>query len=152
MNKPIKLLDCDIDIVDKVDGNYSLWFTSLEGCEILWSLSDVTQLKEQILENQKKAEKYDDLMNANSELIKSNVSLTETYQENKELKEQIKLLEKIAGATIDWLDLEADDSPNYSAEADLAGRLNMSMAAEDLKDQRRREQAEMEKKRKGKAE
>lgn len=47
---------------------------------------------EQILSNQEKAKKYDDLMNANHEQVKENISLTETYQENKQLKEKMQRL------------------------------------------------------------
>lgn len=41
-------------------------------------------------ENQEKAGKYESLMKANSEVIKNNISLTEAYQEIKQLKEELK--------------------------------------------------------------
>ena len=37
-----------------------------------------------------KAEKHDDLMKANSEIVKQNILHTEIYQENKRLKEELR--------------------------------------------------------------
>lgn len=55
---------------------------------------NAVELKQKILDNQEKAEKYDALMNANHEQLKENISLTKTYQENKQLKEKIQKLEE----------------------------------------------------------
>jgi len=53
MTKQIKLTADDIVVIDKGDENYSLRFCSLEGYEVLLTLSEAEQLKQQILENQK---------------------------------------------------------------------------------------------------
>lgn len=47
------------------------------------------QLKQQILENQEKAQKYDDLMKANSDVIQNNISITKEHKILEELKEKI---------------------------------------------------------------
>lgn len=49
---------------------------------IMYYLKENKQLKE-------KAEKYDDLMNANHEIVQNNISLTQIHQENKRLKSTI---------------------------------------------------------------
>ncbi len=51
-------------------------------------------IKQQILENQEKAEKYDDLMKANSEIVQNNISHTQILQENKQLKENLEAMTK----------------------------------------------------------
>ena len=67
-------------------------FTEFDlGGETYWKLVDCTnEKKQQIISDNEKSQKYDDLMNANHEQIKENISLTEIYQENKKLKEKLK--------------------------------------------------------------
>lgn len=59
------------------------------------TIPQAEKLRQQLLENQEKAEKYDSLMNANHEIVKNNILHTQIYQENKALKEKIKELEKL---------------------------------------------------------
>lgn len=47
------------------------------------------KLQQQILENQKKTEKYDSLMDANHEIIHTNITHTQIHQENKQLQEKL---------------------------------------------------------------
>ena len=60
------------------------------------SVSYIYQLEQEVKRYKEKAEKYDSLMNANSQVVKDNISLTETYQEIKQLKETIENEIKIA--------------------------------------------------------
>ncbi len=62
MTVPIKLTEEDIHIVLTV-GGYTVKFRSLEGFDIIWNEKQAKELKQQILENQKKTEKYNDFVN-----------------------------------------------------------------------------------------
>jgi hypothetical protein len=57
----INLTEEDIQIIDYDNDQVTVGFYSLEGLEILWSKQQAEQLKQQIIENQTKAARYDAL-------------------------------------------------------------------------------------------
>jgi len=87
-NNMNKLTEDDIGIGHVQDG-FNVRFVSLEGEDIVWTEKQANELKKQILSNQEKAEKYDRLMKANSEVVQQNISLTQLHEENKQLREKL---------------------------------------------------------------
>jgi hypothetical protein len=67
--------------------------------ELLFDLQEEAMFGMYVVEEKsklkEKAQAYDDLMNANSEVVQDNITLTETYQKLKKAEEEINILKQI---------------------------------------------------------
>jgi len=92
MSESIKLTEEDIHIISAA-GGYTVKLRSLEGLDIIWNEKQAKQIKQQILDNQEKAERYDDYTNccqhSDDEYCIWNHKLHIIKQENKALKKKL---------------------------------------------------------------
>jgi len=75
----------------------------------------VESIKQQVLVNQEKAEKWDELMSANSGIVQDNISLTKIHQEDKQLKADI---EDRDNKIYDLRDVIIDNQKRVEIDAD----------------------------------
>jgi len=80
-----------------------------------FSLTCDKNMKEEILKDQEDAKAYNDLMNANAQVVKDNINITKEHQIVERLKKRIEALEEISqydfakGRVDSVLDMQIDD-------------------------------------------